>query len=46
MNSAGAQNEVSRFLTLIVLMCSAGVFLFWHLGTPYLWQDEAATAVF
>jgi len=45
MTSAGAPNLSSRLLTLIVLMCLAGVLLFWHLGTPYLWQDEAGTAV-
>src|SRR5437762_3634580 len=45
MTSDGAQNLSSRLLTWLVLMCSAGVFLFWHLGTSYLWQDEAATAV-
>lgn len=45
MTSDGAQNFSSRLLTMIVLICSTGVLLFWHLGTPYLWQDEAATAV-
>src|SRR5207248_9319981 len=45
MTSARAQNPSSRLLTWIVLMCSAGALLFWNLGTSYLWQDEAATAV-
>jgi hypothetical protein len=45
MPSAGTQNPVSRLLSWSVLLCSAAVLLFWHLGRPYLWQDEAATAV-
>jgi hypothetical protein len=45
MSCAGAQNPVSRLLTWSILLCSASVLLFWHLGSPYLWQDEAATAV-
>lgn len=32
-------------LTQIVISCAAAVFLFWGLGSHYLWQDEAATAV-
>ncbi|MEZ4654226.1 MAG: hypothetical protein R3E12_11720 [Candidatus Eisenbacteria bacterium] len=37
-----ARNEVLAASGIFVI---AAILLFWGLGSPYLWQDEAATAV-
>jgi hypothetical protein len=38
-------NPKLLLLTRCLLAGIAGLLLFWNLGRPYLWQDEAATAV-
>ncbi len=32
-------------LVFVTVACVAAVLFLWHLSSPYLWQDEAATAV-
>jgi len=45
MNNSRAWKSSSIILSQMVVACMAALLLLWGLGTPYLWQDEAATAV-
>ncbi len=45
MSISGPLKPSSLLVTKIVIASGAAVILLWGLGNPYLWQDEAATAV-
>jgi hypothetical protein len=45
MSISGIRKPSSLLVTKIVIAGAAAVLLLWGLGYPYLWQDEAATAV-
>jgi hypothetical protein len=45
MNHSRVWKSSSIIVTQMVVACVAALLLLWGLGTPYLWQDEAATAV-
>lgn len=40
-----ALNPKTLMITRCLLAVTAGILLLWNLGRPFLWQDEAATAV-
>jgi hypothetical protein len=45
MKNSKVWKSPSPVVVQIIVACVAAVLLLWGLGNPYLWQDEAATAV-
>ena len=45
MNNSRVWKSSSIIMAQMIVACVAALLLLWGLGNPYLWQDEAATAV-